>query len=78
MLKIITRCQQLTPTGWPHQRENAVSDGGVSRDLDFVKQSKVREFIARHMYSLEDVIVGAGHFTAAIRLLPICPTAESC
>ena len=30
------------------------------------------------MYSLEDVIVGAGHFTAAIRLLPICPTAESC
>ena len=30
------------------------------------------------MYSLEDVIVGAGHFTAAIRLLPIRPTAESC
>ena len=21
--------------GWPHQRENAVSDGVVSRDLDF-------------------------------------------
>ena len=41
-------------------------------------KSKVREFIARHMYSLEDVIVGAGHFTAAIRLLPIRPTAESC
>ena len=41
-------------------------------------KSKVREFIVRHMYSLEDVIVGAGHFTAAIWLLPICPTAESC
>ena len=29
------------------------------------------------MYSLEDVIVGVGHFTAAMRLLPIRPTAES-
>ena len=33
--------------------------------------SKVREFKARHMYSLEDVIVGAGHFTAAIRSPPL-------
>ena len=31
--------------------------------FDFKK--KLREFLARHMYSLEDVIVGAGHFTAA-------------
>ena len=30
--------QQLL--GWPHQRENAVSDGVVSCDLDFEGHSK--------------------------------------
>ena len=49
----------------------------LGKDTD-VYTDTVREFLARHMYSLEDVIVGVGHFTAAIWQLPICPTAKSC
>lgn len=39
---------------------------------------KVHEYKVCHIYSLEDWIIGAGHFTTPIGLLSIYQTTESC